>query len=320
MKNLSWKNVPTTVFIGICLVLVGWLQAPRLINKAVEHGLSTVVENVMPSAVYVRFESDETNYRGQKISWQGSGVIVSKNGLILTARHVCEEPGKFTIILADGREFETTQACVCRDYDVGYLKIDDPNNDFPAAKFGDSDKMKLGSRVLAIGCPWGKEHFNSVTMGIISSLSRGGGEEVKDWGWEVLFQTDVAANPGNSGGAVFNTSGEIVGLVVGLYGPGHYAGITYCVPSNVCSKLVTTAQLAFTMNHVSIVEADERLNKFEGQLTEFRDDLRDIEDEFNWDVQDIEKRLEEVEEKMEEQDWKYYWDQWERNIDHTTMR
>ena len=279
-------------------VTVGVLQTPRLVNKAVECGLASVVEDVMPSVVHIQYEGDEADYYGRKVSWQGSGVIIHKNGLILTARHVCEEPGRFMVTLPDGREFVTEKACVSRDYDVGYLKIED-TNDFPTAKFGDSDKMRLGSRLLAIGSPWGKEHFNSVTLGIISALSRDYGEECESWGWEVLFQTDVAANPGNSGGPVFNTDGKIVGIVVGLYGPGNYAGITYCVPSNVCKKLVDTVQLTLDLHNVMIVESNERVDRLEDWVTEVKEDL--------WDIG---RRLDDVETKISEQDWEYYWDQW----------
>ena len=285
-------------------VTVGVLQTPRLVNKAVECGLASVVEDVMPSVVHIQYEGDEADYYGRKVSWQGSGVIIHKNGLILTARHVCEEPGRFMVTLPDGREFVTEKACVSRDYDVGYLKIED-TNDFPTAKFGDSDKMRLGSRLLAIGSPWGKEHFNSVTLGIISALSRDYGEECESWGWEVLFQTDVAANPGNSGGPVFNTDGKIVGIVVGLYGPGNYAGITYCVPSNVCKKLVDTVQLTLDLHNVMIVESNERVDKLEDWTTKVKEDL--------WDIG---RRLDDVESKVEEPEdnWEHYQDRLEREF------
>lgn len=287
------------VIIGIlALATLGVLSTPKLVNKAVEVGLASVVENVMPSVVHIRYESDKINYYGQKVGWQGSGVVIDKNGLILTARHVCEEPGRFTVTLSDGREFITEAACVSRDYDVGFLKID--ANDLPAVKFGDSDKMRLGSRLLAIGSPWGKQHFNSVTLGILSAFHpQNLDEETLSWGWEVLFQTDVAANPGNSGGPVFSTDGKLIGIVVGLYGPGSYAGITYCVPSSVCEKLVEVAKLTFIMSHITLVEVNERVDKLEDWAGTVEDD-----------IYDIERRLDDIESEREEEDWEYHWEHW----------
>lgn len=280
-------------------------EFPRVVNKAVEVGLASVVENVIPSVVHIQYEGDEVNHNGQKVSWQGSGVIINENGLILTARHVCEKPGRFTITLSDGREFVTEKACVSREYDVGFLKVD--ANDLPTAKFGDSDKMRLGSRLLAIGSPWGKQHFNSVTLGILSAFHpQNLDEETLSWGWEILFQTDVAANPGNSGGPVFNTNGEVVGIVVGLFGPGNYAGITYCVPSNVCEKLVAVAKLTFVMSYVTLVEANERVDKLEDWIGSAKDDMWDI----HGNIRGIERRLDDIESEREEEDWEYYWEHW----------
>lgn len=286
MRLLGWKlALGALILLMFTFVTFEVLQTPKVINKAVEIGLSTVVEDVMPSVVHIQYVGDRVNYQGEKVSWQGSGVIISKDGLILTARHVCEEPGRFTVTLSDDREFVTEKACVSRDYDVGYLKIDAKG--LPIAKFGDSDKMKLGSRILAIGSPWGKRHFNSVTLGIISAVGLAVDEQDKDWGWKVLFQTDVAANPGNSGGPAFNTNGEIVGIVVGLYGPGHYAGITFCVPSNICKKLVKTVRLTFDLHNVMIVETNERMDKLEDWTVTVESDT--------WD---FEKRLEDIESKI----------------------
>ncbi|MCK4814235.1 trypsin-like peptidase domain-containing protein, partial [bacterium] len=262
--------------------------APRLVNRAIEHGLVSVVEDVMPSVVYIRYEGKKVDYYGRKVSWQGSGVILDENGLILTARHVVNSPGTFTVILSDGREFVTEKACVSREYDVGFLKID--AKDLLTAKFGDSDKMRLGSRILAIGSPWGKQHLNSVTLGVLSALNRTCSLERLP-GWEVLFQTDVAANPGNSGGPVFCTDGRIVGIVVGLYGPGCYAGVTYCVPSNICRKLASRARITLFLQDVVLVEANERFDKLEDRSKVVEEDIYDIENRL-WDLEEGVKNLE----------------------------
>lgn len=304
-SSTKWL-VPGVILLALCLG-VFWHQAPKLVNRAIEYSLETVVADVIPSVVHIMYESNKEDYYGQKIRWQGSGVIIHKNGLILTARHVCEDPGKFIVTLADGREFVTRKACVSKEYDVGYLKLDDAN-DLHVAKFGDSDRMKLGSRILAIGSPWGKQHFNSVTLGILSALNRDRDGSDSSWGWEILFQTDVAANPGNSGGPVFNMDGEVVGIVVGMFGPGCYAGITYCVPSNVCKSLVETVQLTFALHVVGIVEVDKRLDAFEDQLESLWDDLYDVErriDDIEYESTESEEHSWE-EQENENEEWFSY--------------
>lgn len=275
--KLRWKVLVVVLIFAIATV--GTLQTSKLVNKVVDWGVESVVEDTMPSAVHIQYDSGSVDEWGRKKTWQGSGVVVSEDGLILTARHVVKEPGEFTVTLADGRKFVTERACVSKNYDVGYLKITDAN-DLSVAKFGDSDKIKVGGRLLGIGSPWGKQHFNSVTLGILSVVNKSYLEP--GWGWKVLFQTDLAANPGNSGGPVFNIDGEVVGIVVGLYGPGNYAGITYCIPSNICESFVKSALLVFALQEVVFVEADERV-----------DALEQWQETVEEDIDDIERRLEE---------------------------
>lgn len=277
------------------------LQVPILSNKIIDWGIESVVEDTMPSAVHIQYRSGSVDEWGRETAWQGSGVIISKDGLILTARHVCEKPGIFTVTLVDGRIFETTKACVSKNHDVGYLKVDviDPN--LPAAKFGDSDDIKLGGRLLAIGSPWGKEHFNSVTMGILSACNLDKSEGIPSWGWGVLFQTDLAANPGNSGGPVFNIEGEVVGIVVGLFGPGSYAGITYCVPSNICESFVKSARLVFALQEVAYVETDRRLDDLEAWRREVSSTLYDI----KWRLDSIESGVAPLLPKTDYYDYQY---------------
>jgi len=266
------------MLLGILMVIVVGTVCVLTDYFVKMHNVESMIERVMPSVVHIQYEEDE--YGGR--TWQGSGVIISEDGLILTARHVAQYPGKFTVTLSDGRKFVTKKACVSREYDVGYLKVNEAN--LPAAEFGDSDTLKLGCRLFAIGSPWGQGHFNSVTLGILSAYHRDYSKEIgAPSGWGMLFQTDVAANPGNSGGPVLNTKGEVVGIVVGLYGPGSYAGITYCVPSNVCKSIIKSVRMVFALQEVEIVEANERLNNLE-------DAVRNLE----YDLYDTERRLEEL--------------------------
>jgi len=260
-------------------------QIPREVSKAIDVALEDIIKDAISTVVHVQYEN----------KWQGSGVIISEDGVILTARHVVgKEGGSYIITLSDGRRFATNKACVSKDYDVGYLKVDASN--LPTAKFGNSDEMGLGSRLLAIGSPWGKQHFNSVTMGILSADNRDLSSKVP-YGWRVLFQTDVAVNPGNSGGPVFNMSGEMVGIVVGLYGPGNYAGISYCIPSNICKSFVRSADLIFSLQGVTSVSGDvfsERLNSLAEEISSVKSTVWGIQ----WRFDEFERRLNRLERPM----------------------
>lgn len=249
-------------------------KTPSLSTKVVDVPFENIVEKVIPSVVHIQYEGEED-------SWQGSGVIISENGVILTARHVVENPGTFTITLNDGRTITTKKACVSKDYDVGFLKL--PVGNLPSTNFGDSEKMRLGTRLLAIGSQFGKDHFNSVTLGILSAMRSNLDES--GYGWSVLLQTDVSANSGSSGGPIFNMEGEVVGIVVGApVLP--YAGIIYCVPSNVCKGLVNSTSLVFALQELTSVSGDtisERLNDLdyrigviENTLTENAVEMEDI--------------------------------------------
>jgi S1-C subfamily serine protease len=271
VSNLRRKGgLVTLVF--LCLVLISGLVyycGPRVINSVVNWGVERVVDDVIDTVVLVEW-SGMINGREAKAS--GSGVIINPNGLILTAAHVVNRPGTFTVTTSDGKKYVTTKACVSKGHDVGYLKIDVAN--LPVAKFGNSDEVKLGSRLVAIGSPWGEMNYNSVTLGHLSAKKRSIEGPFAPSGWGVLFQTDVAANPGNSGGPVFNTKGEVVGVVVGLLSvrmrgvPPGYDGITYCVPSNVAKSILTSVWLQLALQEVEVVGIDSRLSALERKVNE----------------------------------------------------
>lgn len=177
--------------------------------------------------------------------WQGSGVIIKENGLIVTAAHVIGEPGQaYTITLNNGKQYITEMACSLEGYDIGFIKIE-AEEVLPVSKLGDFNDMFLGDTVYAIGSPWGYEHFNSVSKGVVSSLNRSITELA---GWEVLWQTDCTGNPGNSGCPVYNVKGEIVGIFVGSYTmSGGYDGIIYCVPSNIVIEYMNKVDNLFNV-------------------------------------------------------------------------
>src|SRR5688572_30350795 len=140
---------------------------------------------------------------------EGSGFIVSRDGLILTNAHVVAEAQKVTVRLRDRREFEAKVLGSDAKSDVAVLKIEATN--LPAVRLGDPQKLQVGEWVVAIGAPFGFD--NSVTAGIVSAKGR----SRLDDGYVPFIQTDVAVNPGNSGGPLFNLDGEVVGINSQIY-------------------------------------------------------------------------------------------------------
>jgi len=162
----------------------------------------------------------------QKVTSLGSGVIVSKEGHIVTNNHVLNGTSDVTVQLNDGREAKAKIVGTDAQIDLAVLKIDLPN--LSPLSLGDSDKVKVGQIVLAIGNPFGLEE--SVSQGIISAKDR---RAINDSQVE-FFQTDTAINPGNSGGPLVNIRGEVIGINSAIYSEsGGNQGIGFAIPSNV---------------------------------------------------------------------------------------
>lgn len=166
----------------------------------------------------------------------GSGVIISSDGYIVTNNHVIDKADQLTVTLNDKRQFEATLVGTDPTTDIALLKID--AKDLPVVSFGQSDNLKVGEWVLAVGNPF---MLNStVTAGIVSAKARSLGMSGSQMGIESFIQTDAAVNPGNSGGALVNTAGELVGINTAIYSQtGNYAGYSFAVPSSIVSKVVT---------------------------------------------------------------------------------
>lgn len=169
----------------------------------------------------------------------GSGVIISSDGYIVTNNHVIDNAERLVVTLNDRREFEATLVGTDPNTDIALIKID--AKDLPTIAFGESDNLKIGEWVLAVGNPF---MLNStVTAGIVSAKARSlssGMEGGKSIGIESFIQTDAAVNPGNSGGALVNTAGELVGINTAIYSQtGSYSGYSFAVPSSIVSKVVT---------------------------------------------------------------------------------
>src|SRR6202521_3803811 len=178
----------------------------------------------------------------------GSGFIISPDGYILTNTHVVSNSSKITVKLTDRREFDAKIVGQDERTDVAVIKIV-AKGDLPVVRLGDSNKLRPGQWVLAIGSPFGFE--NSVTAGVVSATARGnvGGEGGGSSGYVPFIQTDVAVNPGNSGGPLFNLNGEVVGINSQIYSrSGGYEGISFAIPIDVANNV---AEQLIKSGHVS---------------------------------------------------------------------
>ncbi len=189
---------------------------------------------------------------------QGSGFIVSSDGVILTNAHVVDGAQEVMVKLTDRRELKAKVLGTDRQTDIAVLKID--AKDLPIVKFGDPGATRVGEPVLAIGSPFGFE--NTATSGIVSAKSR----SLPDGTYVPFIQTDAAVNPGNSGGPLFNIRGEVIGINSQIFShTGGYQGLSFAIPIDVASKIqaqlmqhgkVTRGRLGVTIQDVNQALAD----------------------------------------------------------------
>lgn len=190
-----------------------------------------------------QFGGDDAQPREHKAQSLGSGVIISPDGYILTANHVVEGADSVKVALSTGeKEFEAKIIGTDPPTDVAVLKIE-VKKTLPAVAIGDSDKLEVGDMVLAVGNPFAVGQ--TVTLGIISALSRGG---LGITGYEDFIQTDAAINPGNSGGALVDAEGRLVGINTAILSrTGGFQGVGFAVPINmaryVMDRLITTGKV-----------------------------------------------------------------------------
>ncbi len=164
----------------------------------------------------------------------GSGVIVSEDGYILTNNHVVENSDELTVLLSDKRRAKAEIIGLDPRTDLAVIKVDFDN--LPVLSFGDSDKLRVGEWVMAIGNPFGLDH--TVTAGIVSAKGRGNVLDRNSY--ENFIQTDAAINPGNSGGALVDLEGNLMGINTAIYSrTGGYTGIGFAVPANMARNIMT---------------------------------------------------------------------------------
>lgn len=197
--------------------------------------------------------------QSQVITGNGSGMILSKDGYILTNNHVVSTADKMTVTLNDGRQFPAR--LIGRDpvSDVAVIKIDAPN--LVPVTLGTSDKLRPGEWVIAIGSPLGFDH--TVTLGIVSALSR----RIPDLNSNMSFiQTDAAINPGNSGGPLVNLKGEVIGVNTAISGRGQNIGFAIPVDTvkPIADTLIAGKQIIRPWVGISMVDLNPDLAKHVG--------------------------------------------------------
>jgi Do/DeqQ family serine protease len=165
----------------------------------------------------------------------GSGVIISKDGYIVTNNHVVAQSEQIFVTLNDKREFEAKMIGTDPSTDIALLKIE--GDDFKFIPWGNSDNLQVGEWVLAVGNPFNVT--STVTAGIVSAKGKNIGIIQDQYRIESFIQTDAAVNRGNSGGALVNTNGELIGINTAIISPtGGYAGISFAVPVSIVRKVV----------------------------------------------------------------------------------
>jgi serine protease Do len=201
----------------------------------------------------------------------GSGVIIDAEGYILTNEHVVIDADKITVTLSDGREFKGEVKGKDSRSDIAIIKINARN--LPVAPLGDSDSLKIGQWVVAIGNPFGYALSNpepTVTAGVISALHRTLGRVIsQDRDYNDLIQTDAAINPGNSGGPLANLKGEVVGINVAIFSTtGGYQGVGFAIPINnakrIISRLIEGKKILYGWLGVTVQDLTDDLTKYFG--------------------------------------------------------
>ena len=206
---------------------------PAVVSIAVQ-GTHEVKQNVPNIFRFFGNPNQNPNQAQQRpFRGLGSGVIIdAKEGYIVTNNHVVEKADEITITLKDGRQIKAKKIGSDADSDIALLQIDADN--LTAIKISDSDKLRVGDFAIAIGSPFGLGQ--TVTSGIVSALGRSG-LNIEDY--EDFIQTDAAINSGNSGGALVNLRGELIGINTAILGPnGGNIGIGFAIPSNMMHNLV----------------------------------------------------------------------------------
>lgn len=225
----------------------------------------TVTDKVAssPSSIFDFFFGYEGTPQERERTGSGSGVIIRQDGYIVTNNHVIDHASKIEVTLNNNETYEATLVGTDPATDVALIKIDAQN--LPVVPFGDSDALRLGEWVIAIGSPY--DLRSTITAGIVSAKGRSMPNYTGEFKIESFIQTDAAVNPGNSGGALVNKAGQLVGINTAIISQtGSYAGYSFAVPVNIVKRIVDDlidfgsvkrAMLGITMQNVDKKLVDE---------------------------------------------------------------
>ncbi len=224
------------------------LKNAQIVIDENSYALSTVVSAVRPSVVCVcvtvpsqTIEYGFTHYQTEAATSTGSGIIWSKDGYIITNQHVIEyaqiyDSAFITILFDDGTEADATLIAADKQTDLALVKVE-TETDLPAATIGSSGNLVVGETAIAIGNPLGIEYANSVTVGIVSGLNR---QVSGENGVSTMIQTDASVNPGNSGGALVDAAGKVIGVVSAKISSTEVEGIGFAIPIDDAIKIVSS--------------------------------------------------------------------------------
>ncbi len=238
------RSTPYTVPEGLNFVAAAAAVTPAVVHVMTEYAAAPVDQRQQQMDPFLRqFFGDQLDqFHGQQQpqgggQGSGSGVIIAANGYIVTNNHVIDKASKIEVVLDDKRKFEAELVGADPNTDLAVLKVKADN--LPFIKYGNSDDVKVGQWVLAVGNPF---NLNStVTAGIISAKGRNIDilRRKDNMGIESFIQTDAVVNPGNSGGALVNLNGDLIGINSAIAShTGSYEGYSFAIPSSLASKVV----------------------------------------------------------------------------------
>jgi len=242
------KLLTVSTLLILAIVSLTFAQSSIDLLRAMEDGFAAVAEEVSPAVVYIEVSIDSNDYEnylfdlwgfGEMPEQQaaGSGVIIDPDGYVLTNAHVVHAATNILVTLADERIYEAELVGSDPDSDVAIIKLLDVSGELPAARLGNSDDLRVGQWVLAIGSPFGLHQ--TVTAGIVSAIGR---NQMGLAQYEDFIQTDASINPGNSGGPLVNLSGEVIGINSAIrsgggYGEAYNIGIGFAIPINMAGEI-----------------------------------------------------------------------------------
>lgn len=214
---------------------VDFTYAAEQTVHAVVHVRTKTMVSQPDNPIMEWFYGDRYNSRPREVAGFGSGVIISADGYIITNNHVIEDAENIEVKLNDNRVFNAELVGRDPSTDIALLKI--KAEDLTWLKYGDSDNLRIGEWVLAVGNPFNLT--STVTAGIVSAKGRNLQLINSEYSIESYIQTDAALNPGNSGGALVNTRGQLVGITSAIYSPsGSYAGNSFAIPVTIVKKVI----------------------------------------------------------------------------------